>query len=609
MCQHKHKHKHKSREKELAKLKETDEEKRARRQAKKAAKALKREEQSQVGGYTNEANPWNDPNLSEQFAWGKKQEKDRARGIPDFASKEAQKRKREELEAELRKVKYAREQREAEKEAFEEERRMLDREREQMAFVDNEKREDEFQFAQSKERAKIRSKEGRARSIDLVCESLTLFDDGMTPERALEIELMDPMTVFHHLSVRELRELDGDIASYGELDLVNEVFWDAMRHMCKHQLHAAESRGRHVHGMHAEVQSDIDNMLSGKSCAELDKMHKQITQRLQSDEDVDTDYWESVLVRLRLANAKAALASTYKNLRRRRAEICRVPDPSTARAPSAVEAEGHRPPEPESAAQSSRAEAKSSGRYSPELLPEEEVDYEDEASDDEGAGVRSDSEAIDVANHDSGGRYSPVLLSAQEINRDEAVDEAEDFRQLQAQRARVKSRSMDKLEEPADGSERLIQAEKNKGMDAGEARFSFEVPLEQKVAWWHDKYRPRKPKYFNRVHTGYEWNKYNQTHYDHDNPPPKMVQGYKFNVFYPDLIDRTQTPSYVLLPDPSGAKDTCILRFHGGPPYEDCAFKIVNREWETSHKRGFRCKFERGILQLYFNFKRYRYRR
>ena len=29
---------------------------------------------------------------------------------------------------------------------------------------------------------------------------------------------------------------------------------------------------------------------------------------------------------------------------------------------------------------------------------------------------------------------------------------------------------------------------------------------------------------------GYEWNKYNQTHYDHDNPPPKIVQGYKFNV-------------------------------------------------------------------------------
>ena len=43
------------------------------------------------------------------------------------------------------------------------------------------------------------------------------------------------------------------------------------------------------------------------------------------------------------------------------------------------------------------------------------------------------------------------------------------------------------------------------------------------VYWWHDKYRPRCPKYFNRVHTGYDWNKYNQTHYDGDNPPPKTV--------------------------------------------------------------------------------------
>ena len=156
---------------------------------------------------------------------------------------------------------------------------------------------------------------------------------------------------------------------------------------------------------------------------------------------------------------------------------------------------------------------------------------------------------------------------------------------------------------------RQVEAEMGKGFEQGEARFSFEVPLEQKVQWWHDRYRPRKPKYFNRVHTGYEWNKYNQTHYDHDNPPPKMVQGYKFAIFYPDLIDRTQTPTYQLQPDPDGAKDTCIIKFKGGPPYEDLAFKIVNREWEYAQKRGFRCVFERGILQLYFNFKRHRYRR
>lgn len=29
-----------------------------------------------------------------------------------------------------------------------------------------------------------------------------------------------------------------------------------------------------------------------------------------------------------------------------------------------------------------------------------------------------------------------------------------------------------------------------------------------------DKYRPRKPKYFNRVHSSFEWNEYNQSHYE-----------------------------------------------------------------------------------------------
>jgi hypothetical protein len=31
---------------------------------------------------------------------------------------------------------------------------------------------------------------------------------------------------------------------------------------------------------------------------------------------------------------------------------------------------------------------------------------------------------------------------------------------------------------------------------------------------WSDRYRPRKPRFFNRVHTGFEWSKYNQTHYE-----------------------------------------------------------------------------------------------
>ena len=41
----------------------------------------------------------------------------------------------------------------------------------------------------------------------------------------------------------------------------------------------------------------------------------------------------------------------------------------------------------------------------------------------------------------------------------------------------------------------------------------------------------------------------------------------------------------------------------------DAILTCGHRCAEYSHKRGFKCTFERGILHLYFNFKRQRYRR
>ena len=79
-------------------------------------------------------------------------------------------------------------------------------------------------------------------------------------------------------------------------------------------------------------------------------------------------------------------------------------------------------------------------------------------------------------------------------------------------------------------ADRLVAIEAAKPSAPDELPFNGDVPVERQVYLWQDKYRPRKPRYFNRIHTGFEWNKYNQTHYDHDNPPPKTVQGYKFNV-------------------------------------------------------------------------------
>ena len=168
----------------------------------------------------------------------------------------------------------------------------------------------------------------------------------------------------------------------------------------------------------------------------------------------------------------------------------------------------------------------------------------------------------------------------------------------------------------------LYDREVARGVQENEEIFSSEESLNvTQKPQWASKYRPRKPRYFNRVQMGYEWNKYNQTHYDHDNPPPKVVQGYKFNIFYPDLIDKTKAPTYRIEREngrkrgqsfaPAGEEDTCLIRFVSGPPYEDLAFRIVDKEWDFSAKRerGFRSSFDKGILQLHFSFKKVYYRK
>lgn len=151
----------------------------------------------------------------------------------------------------------------------------------------------------------------------------------------------------------------------------------------------------------------------------------------------------------------------------------------------------------------------------------------------------------------------------------------------------------------------LYEREVARGVEEGEEVFTAEEEVATSTPQWADSYKPRKPRYFNRVQMGYEWNKYNQTHYDHDNPPPKVVQGYKFNIFYPDLIDKAKAPTYKIEREngrkkgqsfaPAGEDDTCLIRFIAGPPYEDIAFRIIDKEWDYSAKRerGFKSSFDK----------------
>ncbi|KAK4418800.1 Cactin [Sesamum alatum] len=566
----------------------------AKKAHKKAMKVAKKLKSQTVSGYSNDSNPFGDSNLNEKFVWRKKIERDVTQGVPldEFSIKAEKKRQRERM-AEIEKVKKRREERAIEKAQHEEEMALLARERARAEFQDWEKKEEEFHFDQSKIRSEIRLREGRTKPIDILTKHLDPSDD-------FEIEINEPYMVFKGLTVKEMEELHNDIKMHLDLDRATPThikYWEALLVVCewelaearkKDALERARVRGEQLsqemigeeRGLHVSIEADVKSLLQGKTFGELEALQSQIESQMQSGTAKVVEYWEAVLKRLHIYKAKACLKEIHVKMLRKHLEHLERPSEGV--------------------------------KYKKEQTPA--LEEQDSDQDAEGP-ILSPIPVMDAEVHpeeEPAGSYSPQLLHGDE--NEDAIDPEEDKAILEKRRIAVlEERRIQELASRPTPPEDHFEKNAIKAMGAmeeGDVVFGTndEINLDSQVYWWHDKYRPRKPKYFNRVHTGYEWNKYNQTHYDHDNPPPKIVQGYKFNIFYPDLVDKSKAPTYTIEKD-GDSSETCIIRFHAGPPYEDIAFRIVNKEWEYSHKKGFKCTFERGILHVYFNFKRYRYRR
>ena len=358
-------------------------------------------------------------------------------------------------------------------------------------------------------------------------------------------------------------------------------------------------------GMNKAVVDDVQKVFLGKSAEQLAVLQSCIEKKLtDKEEGTDIGYWESLLSELKAHLARARLRDKHRENLTNKLEMLKAEQTQEdilynqeEKAVKSSESSAKNSPLPALSKQSTEDEDETAGgliQYPKRIQEQEEEEVEESST----------QEYI-------GGNYSPVYISEADLELGSIiVTEEEEFSKRKMDQRKALQGS--KVENVMNAEERALEREAKKGMGDDEAKFSVEADIDHTASYeWSDKYRPRKPRYFNRVHTGFEWNKYNQTHYDIDNPPPKVVQGYKFNIFYPDLINKTSTPQYTLTPCgmEGTAKDFCILRIHAGPPYEDIAFKIVNREWEFGYKRGFRCQFHNNIFQLWFHFKRLRYRR
>eukprot|EP00300_Choanocystis_sp_HF-7_P017608 c19776_g1_i1.p1 GENE.c19776_g1_i1~~c19776_g1_i1.p1 ORF type:complete len:681 (+),score=209.28 c19776_g1_i1:281-2323(+) len=436
------------------------------------------------------------------------------------------------------------------------------------------------------------------------------------------VDIREPYHVFKGLHIFELEDLKQDIeariAAQTHVD-----YWQALLIVCEDTLTAARAE-EHANpnaqtgdrfattGVHRVIEKDILEDLSGKSYDELRELQESISNKLEQG-GVDAEYWEALLKRVVVQRAKAKLSDIHADLLRKKLALLQSQQIQRIRALNE---------EDEIVRLREEAEGK-------QMQPDDKSETQNN-SDDDGKGETRQA----TKGRKSGGKQRtankqtsetdaeyvcpPSPIANYKPEKDEIVwNASDDEREITQLREQVLFTVKQRAKDDEDVLRRaenkriddMVKAEAERGMENGDSAFNIEVPLgtSDQVVWWHDKYRPRKPRYFNRVHTGFEWNKYNQTHYDHDNPPPKTVQGYKFNIFYPDLIDPTQTPRYFI--EPGENPDVAMIRFHAGPPYEDIAFKIVNKEFDTGRKSGYKCTFDRGVLHLYFNFKRHRYRR
>lgn len=388
--------------------------------------------------------------------------------------------------------------------------------------------EDNFSLQQSKKKADIRVREGRARPIDYLAFNLRYIDPEHEvlddKDSDVDIELRNPATVVEYLGLDQLEELRDDISKLLALerDATNRQYWEALQTLCRDQKSKLDPRGGEDRVL-SSVAEDIDKILRPKTFDQLDALEKQIQTKLRSNEDIDTDYWEQLLRSVLVWKGKATLTRIFQAV-------------SEARGKQLQERRGPSLPQPGATASAS-------------LL--------------RGA-------AGDVAGPPPGVPQPSGNEDASQVTK------------------------------------ALYDREAARGVSENEEIFAAEEAVPSSVKpRWTEKYRARKPRYFNRVQMGYEWNKYNQTHYDHENPPPKVVQGYKFNIFYPDLIDRTKAPTFKIIREhgrrrgeshaAAGEADTCLIHFLAGPPYEDIAFRIVDREWDFSarRERGFRSTFDK----------------
>jgi Conserved mid region of cactin len=158
---------------------------------------------AELSVYTATDNPFHDANLTQQFKWNKKQEKEKKMGLSAAEAQARDSARRQEAKEELERLNRRRAEREAEQALREEEEARMARLQESAQMAEWIAKDGDFQLEQERRRSGIRLKERRAKAIDFLALNLKYArpaveeeDDGLgLDEVGLEIDLDEPYTI------------------------------------------------------------------------------------------------------------------------------------------------------------------------------------------------------------------------------------------------------------------------------------------------------------------------------------------------------------------------------------------------------------------------------
>jgi hypothetical protein len=372
---------------------------------------------------------------------------------------------------------------------------LLERENDRASYKEWEEKDNNFFLEQAKTRSEIRISQGRPKPIDIIYKNLNR-------DSQFRIDPFPPYKIFKGLPISELEELRNEIYMYLELDS-HKTFWESLRVVCDHQMEklasiSSATKKDHSDGVHKSIHSDITFLLKGKSFQELETLRLQIMAKIEDGGGtIDTEYWECLLKRLVIYRAKATLREIHAQL--------------------LTEYEERQKQHRQELEQQTESQFLEKPNVSREVLPlassvtSVKVKSEPETKEDvEEQGV---SDAKEVPTEEESNQYTfEEYLDA--VRKAEEEQQQRETLQREVERLRDVVAEVIKPTTSKSVEEEMYFKEASNGMGENEEGFNDETPLLQRNYWWHDKYRPRKPKYFNRIRTGYEWNKYNQIHYD-----------------------------------------------------------------------------------------------